>query len=115
MRWLGSDTTVFLVKTVDLLHLRVLDVHAAVTAEVFLFSLAEPELTEPPALAPAKCPPGPASECGVGTGHRPVSWGWDVVCLVLAALPAAARLGAVCESAASLRSAWHSAYRFPSP
>lgn len=110
-----SDTTVSLAMTGDLLYLRLPVFHASVTAEVFISSLAEPEPTDSHALAPAECPLAWFLSVAVGMGCVLVFGGWDIACYVLAALPGAARLGAVCESSASIRSGWHSAYRFPSP
>lgn len=109
---LVSDITVSSVKTGDL---RLLVFHASVTAEVFISSLAEPEPTDSHVLASAECPLPWFPSVVVGMGHVLVFWGWDMACCMLAALPGAARLGAVCESSASIRSGWHSAYRFPSP
>lgn len=113
--WLDSDTTVSLVKTGDLLYLRLQVFHASLTVEVLISSLAEPESPDSHALAPAECPLAWFLSVVVDLGCVLVFWGWDMVCCMLAALPGAARLGAVCASIASIRSGWHSAYRLPSP
>lgn len=96
-------------------HLKLPTFCASATAEVFISSLAEHECTDSLALAPAECPLARFLSVAVGMQHVLVFRGWDVARCMLAALPGAARLGAACGSSASIRSGWHSAFRFPSP
>lgn len=113
--WLHSDTMVSLMKTGDFLYLVPKTPGLPCCSNEGL-SLALKSLSSQSLMFWLMlCPLAWLLSVVVAVGCEPVFWGWDMVYCILAILLGAARLGAVCERTASIRSGWHSAYRLPSP